>query len=403
MRDEQLYSLEAEAYVLGAMIIEPEIIGKVIQCVTEDDFYRAEHKIICMALGQMFIEEKPIEGPSLLNELKTRGELEMAGGVEYLQQLFDSMVGSASWEYYTKIIKDKSQFRQLVKNVNEMKRILATPGEVGDQARQVQSLALGVKQDEEGVMSIAQAIQAYKSQEEFRVVHPTGLRDIDRIIEGIGPGQFVVLAGRPSMGKTALAVQIAIGWSKNNISVVLFTLEMTCAELAGRALRAEEEQGLVPLPLTLHQNAETPDSQYAYSKVSKCDAVVVDYLQLMNNGKTSESRQQEITTISRKLKRMAVSLNIPVIALSQLNRQPDVREDHRPRISDLRESGSLEQDADKVLLVYREDYYRKKKDPGAEPDGCAEVIIAKNRNGRTGVAQLVFVDERVKFYDRSQI
>ncbi len=209
------------------------------------------------------------------------------------------------------------------------------------------------------------------------------------------------------MGKSAIALQFALSMAKAGLSIVFFTLEMTHRALIERALKNEQASELKQLDVVLHENGQKPEEQIAFIKsrkqTHKVDAVFVDYLQLMSAGRRNENRVQEITTISRKLKLAAVSEGIPIIALSQLNRQVESRDKHRPRLSDLRESGAIEQDADVVMLLHREDYYRRNEDPNAAQDGKTELIIAKNRRGCTGIANLVFLDETVKFGDRSYV
>jgi replicative DNA helicase len=209
------------------------------------------------------------------------------------------------------------------------------------------------------------------------------------------------------MGKSALALQLALNLANSGNPVVYFTLEMTNTELAKRATQSRDINREHRDNLIINQRANTPEKVAAFVKTArkagKADAVFVDYLQLMSSGKKSESRVQEITAISRQLKRLAVNENVPVIALSQLNRQVENRENHRPRLSDLRDSGSIEQDADLVIMLSRQDYYRKNENPDTEQDGIAELIITKNRRGQTGIAQLIFLDEYVKFGDKTYI
>ena len=429
-------SLAAEAAVLGSMIIDPVCIGQVVEMVSRDSFYRVEHQLIYDAVIALYEKNRGegIDGVLLRNELEGRKQLEQVGGVEYLGKLANSVPSSANVAYYAGIIKDKQLLRELIQAAAEITNDAYDPtGESLaklDEAEQ-RIFAITDKRTAGQAINIKDLVtHAYELIEKRDGKHITGLATgfmaLDQLTCGLQNGEMIIIAGRPSMGKTALALNIA-----ENIGVVektpvaIFSLEMGQQQLAERflcsvsqvesqlvrkgMLSTEHYRRLVdacgilsaaPIfvddtstltPLELRAKARRLKSQYDI----KC--IFVDYLQLMQLGNSRiESRQQEITTISRYLKALARELNIPVVVLSQLNRSPEGREGHLPKMSDLRESGSIEQDADVVILLHREDYYHNgEKD--YEPNNIANVIIAKQRNGPTGTADLTFLDKFTRF------
>ena len=428
------WSKEAEAGVLGSMILERDCVPSVLAIVTEDDFYLPEHKAIFTALVELFMADAPTDAVALRTQLKTMNALENIGGVEYIASVLNSVPSAASAEYYAGVVRDRRQYRDLVQGVEKMKAVLDEPGTVAEQVQAVQDIALSIDGDkaEQEFFELAEhATKVVGDMPNRADVWPTGFRNIDRIIGGVCPGELVVIAGRPSMGKSALALDVALRLAKAGKAVVLFSLEMghkaliervacSLARVNGAGLKSgkpsqedlEKVCGaafeLRELNIVFHEGGATPEQQRAFIKGrKKChgvDVVFVDYLQLMNTGRRNENRVQEISEISRKLKLCAVQERIPIIAMSQLNRQPETRQHHRPRLGDLRDSGSIEQDADVVVLLHREDYYRRIEKPdagGGDMDGLAEAIIAKNRRGPTGTAELVFLEEYCTFGDLS--
>ncbi|MFA5251495.1 MAG: replicative DNA helicase [Phycisphaerae bacterium] len=429
-------SLAAEAAVLGSMIIDPVCIGQVVEMLGRGSFYRVEHQLIYDAVIALYEKNRGdgIDGVLLRNELEGRKQLEQVGGVEYLGKLTNSVPSSANVAYYAGIIKDKQLLREIIQAATEILNDAYDPtGESLaklDEAEQ-RIFAITDKRTAGQAMAIKDLVtHAYELIEKRDGKHITGLATgfmmLDQLTCGLQNGEMIIIAGRPSMGKTALALNIA-----ENIGVVekmpvaIFSLEMGQQQLAERflcsvsqvesqlvrkgMLSTEHYRRLVdacgilsaaPIfvddtstltPLELRAKARRLKSQYDI----KC--IFVDYLQLMQLGNSRiESRQQEITTISRYLKALARELNLPVVVLSQLNRSPEGREGHLPKMSDLRESGSIEQDADVVMLLHREDYYHNgEKD--YEPNNVANVIIAKQRNGPTGTADLTFLDKFTRF------
>lgn len=296
--------------------------------------------------------------------------------------------------------------------------------------QQIQDIALGIdaaRSETESFDLSDYATKVVGAMPDHQDVIPTGFGSIDRIIGGVCPGDLAILAARPSMGKSALVLDSAVNMAKTGKSVVFFTLEMTHKALIERAACAlanvngsvlksgnppqdelskvcEAAFELEKLDIVFHEGGTTPEKQRAFiqtrSKTRGVDVVVVDYLQLMTAGCRTTNRVDEVTIITRKLKLTALREQIPIIALSQLNRQVESRDKHRPRLADLRDSGSIEQDADIVMLLHREDYYRRIENPETTAiDGTAEITVAKNRRGPTGLAKLVFVEEYCKFGD----
>jgi len=433
-------SLAAEAAVLGSMIIDPECISEVVEQLSTDGFYRIENRYIFDALVGLYEKNKGegIDAVLLRDELEKRKQLEEAGGVEYLAKIMDSVPSSANVMYYAGIIKDKMLLREIISAasgiLDEAYNESGEPNEKLDEAER-KIFAVTDKKISGSAIALKDLVtRAYELIEKREGGYVTGLAtgylNLDQLTCGLQNGEMIIIAGRPSMGKTSLALNIAehIGLVEK-IPVAVFSLEMGKQQLAERFLCSISEidsqkvrKGLLneddyeklvsacgqlseaPIyvddtstltPLELRAKARRLKSMYDI----RC--IIVDYMQLMSGGSGRfESRQQEITTISRYIKALARELNIPVVVLSQLNRAPEGRLDHKPRMSDLRESGSIEQDADVVILLHREDYYhRGEKD--YQQDNKAELIIAKQRNGPTGVIELIFRERFTRFESAS--
>ncbi len=433
-------SLEAEAAVLGSMILDPECIGQVVQQVTAGAFYHIEHQMIFDAIVSLW-EKKNDKFDLLLlrDELKNRSQLQEVGGPEYLVKMAESVPSSANIEQYLQIVKDKQMMRELISAAGEV--LTEAFEDAGDAAgkldraeqkifnvtqRKISGSAISIKE------LLTEAFEAIDKREGHHITGlPTGFAEMDDLTCGLQNGEMIVIAGRPSMGKTSFAMNIAehIG-ADNNISVAFFSLEMSRQQLAERMLcsrammdsqivrkgmindnqyqelvHAASELSEKPIyvddtpaitPLELRGKARRLRSRFGI----KC--VFVDYLQLMSLGGRVESRQQEVSEISRYLKALARELEIPVIVLSQLNRSPEGREGHRPRMSDLRESGSIEQDADVVMLLHREDYYHK-GETDYEETNSAEIIVAKQRNGPTDTIELSFNGTYTRFANKTRV
>jgi len=436
-------SLAAEAAVLGSMLLDPECIGDVVELVDSDAFYRIEHRYIFDALVTLYEKNKGIgiDAVLLRDELEKRDCLSEVGGVDYISKILDSVPSSANVSYYAGIIKDKKLLRDLIAIAGEiLENAYSQTGEVREALDEVERKIFAVT--DKNISGNAATlkdlvVRSFELIEKRQGIHvtglPTGFYELDEWTCGLQNGEMIIVAGRPSMGKTSLALNIAehIGLMEK-IPVAVFSLEMGRQQLAERFLCSISEidsqkvrRGLLsdedykkladacaelseaPIyiddtstlsPLELRAKARRLKSRYNI----RC--IVVDYLQLMHLGSGRvESRQQEITTISRYIKALARELNIPVIVLSQLNRSPEGREGHRPFMSDLRESGSIEQDADVVMLLHREDYYHRGKQDDYEPNNTAELIIAKQRNGPTGTVKLTFREKITRFESASRV
>ena len=426
-------SLEAEAAVLGSMILDRECIGQVIQLITTEAFYRPEHREIFDALVALYESNSHIDLVLLRDELKKRKKLKSVGGAQYLIRIAESVPSSASVEYYCDIVRNKSLLRQLVQATSEiLNDAYDDSGNVSEKLdiAEQKIFAVTEKKISGSVIPLQNLLQeAYDLIESREGTHITGLatgyHELDDLLCGLQKSEMIIIAGRPSMGKTSFALNIAehIGADQGK-PVVIFSLEMSkqqlverflcsrgrvdlqrvrkgtistneyeklrdaCSELFNQPIFIDDTPGLTPL--MIRAKCRRLKSQY------DIQCVLIDYLQLMSPGGRVESRQQEVSTMSRYLKALARELDIPVVVLSQLNRSPEGREGHRPRMSDLRESGSIEQDADVVILLHREDYYRKGEEDW-EDKNIAEIIVAKQRNGPTDSVKLYFDSEFTRF------
>jgi len=435
-------SLAAEAAVLGSMIVGPECIGDVVETLERDAFYRIEHRHIYEALISLYEKNKGvgIDAVLLRDELAKRGLLEEVGGVEYLGKILDSVPSAANAAYYAGVVKDKMLLRELISVAGEiLDTAYQQSGETHELLDEAERRIFAVT--DKNITSNAEAlkdlvVRSFELIESRQGTHVTGLAtgyyELDDLTCGLQNGEMVIVAGRPSMGKTSLALNIAehLGLMEK-VPTAIFSLEMgrqqlaerflcsiseidsqkvrrgllsdehykklanACAELSEAPIYIDDASTLTPLEL--RAKARRLKSKHDI----RC--IVVDYLQLMHlGGGQAESRQQEITAVSRYLKALARELNLPVVVLSQLNRSPEGREGHRPRMSDLRESGSIEQDADVVMLLHREDYYHR-GEPDYQEDNTAEVIIAKQRNGPTGTVKLIFREKVTRFENASHV
>lgn len=431
-------SLAAEAGVLGSMIIDPQCISDVVEQLKTDAFYRVEHRYIFDAIIALYEKNKgeATDAVLLRDELEKRKQLEAAGGVEYLARIMDSVPSAANVMYYAGIVKDKMLLREMIAAASEiLDDAYSESGEPNEKLDEAERRIFAVTDKKISGSAVALkdlVISAYELIEKrdgnLITGLATGYLKLDQLTCGLQNGEMIIVAGRPSMGKTSLALNIAEHMGVvEKIPTAIFSLEMGKQQLAERFLCSMSQIDLqlvrrgmfdtehleklketcgqlyeAPIyiddtstltPLELRAKARRLKSQHDI----RC--IIVDYLQLMHLGSGRvESRQQEITSISRYTKALARELNIPVVVLSQLNRGPEGREGHRPRMSDLRESGSIEQDADVVILLHREDYYhRGEKDYEEIKTNKAELIIAKQRNGPTGNVELVFIEKYTRF------
>ena len=430
-------SFEAEAAVLGSMILDPACIGQVVQSIGADVFYRMEHQIIFDALIALYEKNNKIDIVLLRDELKRQTKLKTIGGVNYLVEIVDSVPSAANVEYYCEIVKDKSMLRELVRVSHEiLEEAYNEGGDIGEKLDTAEKKIFAVteKKITGSALPLKSLIsEVFENIEARKGVHvtglPTGYYELDEALCGLQKGEMVIIAGRPSMGKTSFALNVAehIG-ADNDTPLVIFSLEMSKQQLVERFLCSrghfdsqavrkgmlgtdqlaqltavgselfdkpifvDDTPGLTPL--TIRAKCRRLKSQH------DIQCVLIDYLQLMSLGGRVESRQQEISTISRYLKALARELEVPVVVLSQLNRSAENREGHRPRMSDLRESGSIEQDADVIMLLHREDYYHRGESEHVD-DNIADIIIAKQRNGPTGVIKLTFNGKFTRFENLS--
>jgi len=429
-------SLAAEAAVLGSMLLDPRCIGDIVVSMGTEAFYRVEHQLIFDAIVSLYEKNRGegLDAVLLRDELDKRNQLEQVGGVDYIARILDSVPSSANSMYYTDIVKDKWLLREMIGAATEIiNNAYNDNGETSGKLDAAEQKIFSITNKKISGSAVplkdlvTETYELIQAREGGAVTGlATGYHELDDKTCGLQNGEMIIIAGRPSMGKTALALNIAEYMAiSEHIPVAIFSLEMGRQQLAERFLSSKSEidselirKGILstehysklvdacsllseaPIyiddtsilsPLEIRAKARRLKSQYDI----KC--ILVDYLQLMHMGVSRvESRQQEITAISRYLKALARELEIPVVVLSQLNRAAEGREDHRPRMSDLRESGSIEQDADVVILLHREDYYRRGEEEQQE-DNLAEVIIAKQRNGPTGTVKLVFRKQLTRF------
>lgn len=434
MQDKILYSKEAEASILGSMMMNEQTINDIAMSLQLEDFYFTEHKAICKTIFELHFAKKPVDAVSVRTALKETNRDEKVGKdetevVDYLRRVLDSIVSTTNARYYCQIVKGKSRERKFQQAVIEIQNIAGRYDDLNTRIQDIQKTIFDLPGDNSNSEYVhikdistkyAGDLRGYK-----RTGFETGFRDIDRKIQGLAPGELYILAGRPSMGKSALALDIVLN-QKPETPILFSTLEMperTLTERAVCSLSRFSRSNIINEDLSeqqwqeYYQTAiemrnrniiistipETPERLFALVKKIKnlhgLDIVVVDYLQLMHSGRKKENRQQEISEISRKLKRIAQTEQVAMLVLSQLNRKPENREGHKPRLSDLRDSGSIEQDADVAMLLHREDYFRR-VEPDYEPDGEASLNIAKNRNGPTGNVNLVFIEDLMKFENK---
>ena len=427
------HSLEAESSVLGAMLLEKETVPKVIQIIDRPDvFYSDIHKIIYEGILKLFEKNKPVDLITLREEFRKQGKLDKIGGSSYLLQLINSVVTTANVEYYATIVKEKYILRDLLKAASEISNLAYEDSlDLEVILDKAQSLIFKIAQQtnrtsyshiKEVLTRTFEHIEALYQRKEQVTGVPTGFIELDRLTSGLQPSDLIVIAGRPSMGKTAFALNITqYAAIHAGVSSVIFSLESAKEQIVERMLCAEarvnsqklrtgflSEEDWSKLTDAAGVLAEAPvyiddtpniSVMELRAKARRLKAekdiklVVVDYLQLMAGDRRIENRQQQISEISRSLKALAKELNVPVIAISQLSRAVEQREDKRPRLSDLRESGAIEQDADLVISLYREHYYTH----NPEDEGIAEVIVNKQRRGPVDKIKLTFIKEYTRF------
>ncbi|HEY6052685.1 MAG TPA: replicative DNA helicase [Gaiellaceae bacterium] len=428
-------NLEAEESVLGAMMLSPGAIGAVSEVLDAGDFYRESHAKIYRAALTLYAKGEPVDAITLVDELEERGEIEDVGGKARVHELTALVPATSNAAHYARIVHEMGTLRGLIRAGSEIQRLgYDRPGETTDLVDRAEQLIFEIAQAR--VSSEFTHIEALLKESFERITQlyeagiditgtPSGFRDLDKMTSGFQPGQLIVLAARPSMGKSALGLCMAANIAvRSDTPVALFTLEMSKAEVTQRLMCSEgkvESQRLRSgklavddwprLTAACDKLAKAPiyvddtgsitmmelrsKARRLKSKHPTLGLIIVDYLQLMTSGGNAENRVQEVSQISRQLKVLARDLDTPILAMSQLSRAVEQRTDKRPLLSDLRESGAIEQDADMVMFVYRDEYYNEDSDQ----QGLAEIILSKNRNGPTGAEKLAFLKRFAKFAD----
>ncbi len=427
------HDIDAEQAVIGSMLTDKDAVVEAIEILKPDDFYRQDNKTIYEAIVNLYNRAEPVDIITVKAELTSLGKLEAIGGLEYLAVLPDKVPTTANVERYIKIVEEKSILRRLIKASNELIDLgYAETEEIDSIMDQAEKKVFEISQgkNQKGytpikdilVESFAEIEKLYNQKEPITGI-PTGFADLDYKTAGLHNSDLVLVAARPAMGKSAFALNIATNAAvQAKVPVAIFNLEMSKSQLVSRILCSEamvdsnkirtgkiEEDDWVKLATALGPLSEAPiyiDDTPGITVTeirAKCrklkmekniGLIVIDYLQLIQGtGKRNASREQEISEISRSLKILAKELDVPVIALSQLSRAAEQRADHRPMLSDLRESGAIEQDADIVMFLYRDDYYNQ----DSEKKNIAEVIMAKHRAGSTGTVELLWLGNYTKF------
>ncbi len=432
------HSIEAESSVLGGLLLDNSAWDRMGDLLVDGDFYRHEHQLIYAAIGALINASKPADVITVFEQLQNQGHADAAGGLGYLNSLAQYVPSASNIRRYAEIVRERSILRKLVKASDEIATAAFNPkgravDKILDEAEQKifnigeegSRMKQGFQSMDSLVVDLLDRVQEMADTPNDITGVPTGFHDLDKMTSGLQPGDLVVLAARPSMGKTAFAINIAEHVALNEgLPVAVFSMEMGAAQLAVRvvgsigrvdqghlrtgkltdeewprlteaierlrtvSLHIDETPGLTPSELRAN-------SRRLARQCGKLGLIVVDYLQLMSgsSGSDGDNRATELGEISRGLKMLAKELQCPVIALSQLNRGVEQRTDKRPMMSDLRESGAIEQDADIIMFIYRDDYYNKdSKDPGV-----AEIIIGKQRNGPTGTVRLAFLKPLTRF------
>jgi replicative DNA helicase len=432
----QPQALEAEQAVLGSMLTTKEAVSKSMQWLTADHFYKTAHERIYACMIDLFEKGEPVDTISVVDRLKKKNELESVGGVFYITGLAESVPTTANVEHYSKIVLEKHLLRTLIKVSHDVSKDAFEDSQDVDQILDSAESAIfnisekrlrgGFKHIDPILHHAFEELDKIASKPGSVTGVASGLMDLDDITSGFHPGELIIVAGRPGMGKTALALSMGRNAAVlGKTGVGMFSLEMANHHLAMRLLCAEGRvdshlvrTGKLPksqwknLSIAVGSLAEAPiylDDTPGMSvlevraKARRLKAeknvglIIVDYLQLMSGPKGSESRQQEISQISRSLKNLAKEIDLPVIGLSQLSRAVESRSDRRPQLSDLRESGAIEQDADVVIFLYRPWVYTQEEDDR----GKAEIIVAKQRNGPTGIVEATFIDRFARFENMS--
>ncbi len=421
-------NLEAEQSVLGSMLLERDAIIKAMEILRPESFYREAHRAIYEAIANLFERSEAVDVITVTEELRRNGTLEKAGGVSYLTSLANSVPTAANAEYYARIVEEKCILRELVTSASRISNLVYEGNEeaevILDEAEQmIFNIAQGMQRQrpyrlKEVLMDTFDRIEYLYSHRGSVIGVPTGFPDLDNLTSGLQPSELIILAARPSSGKTTLSLNMACHAAvAEQVPTVIFSLEMAREQLAQRILCSEAGVEAHRLRTGFLQDDDWPRLTRAVGKLGEAPIfiddtanisvmelrararrlkaehnigfIIIDYLQLMHTRGKFDNRQQEVSEISRSLKALARELQVPVLALSQLSRAVEQRQDRRPMLSDLRESGAIEQDADVVMFIYF--------NPESEHPNVADIILAKHRNGPTGTVKLVFLKEYGKF------
>ncbi|KPI46220.1 MULTISPECIES: replicative DNA helicase [unclassified Clostridioides] len=429
------HSVESEQSILGSILLDKDAIITVTETIKPNDFYKEAHKIIYECMITLSNKGEPIDLITLTEELRKQGHLNDIGGISYITSLSTIVPTTSNVKYYADIVKEKSVLRKLIKASNEIINLgYSGATKIEDVLEQAEKSIFDISQEKTSddfksinlvLMDAYDMIEKLYTNKSDVTGITTGFKDLNKKINGLQRTDLILIAARPAMGKTAFSLNLVQNAAlKGDASVAVFSLEMSKEQLVQRMLSSQSSVELKKIKTgTLNDNDwpriidamavlsdakihidDTPGIKISELR-SKCrklkiekglDLVLIDYLQLMEGEGNNESRQQEISKISRSLKILAKELNCPVVALSQLSRAPEQRADHRPMLSDLRESGAIEQDADIVMFLYRDEYYHA----DSESKNIGEVIIAKNRHGETGSVELVWLGEVQRFGDK---
>ena len=423
------FSLEAEQSLLASIMIDPSCMDSVASLVSADDFYLSEHTEIFSVMQKMYLRSKNIDVVTLINELTVTGVYDEAGGRDYLKLIAEAVPTAANARDYAKIVRDKAILRQLI----EAGEAITEAAYTGDDEAEVlvefaESKVFSIAEGRENknfvhirdaLVMVYDRLRNLAQDPDSVKGTPTGFDDLDRVIVGLGNSDLVLIGARPGMGKTSFAMNIATAAAARlKKTVCVFSLEMSAEQLANRMLSSEAQVDSYKLRSGQLEDSDWEAVAYASSRLSEMDIliddtpgitvtamksklrriknlglVVIDYLQLMQGDRRNDNRVQEVGDISRGLKLLAKELNVPVITCAQLSRGPESRTDKRPMLSDLRDSGAIEQDADVVMFLYRDEYYNE--DSGSQ--SVAEVIIAKNRHGSIDRVKLGWIGQYTKF------
>ncbi len=433
-------SLEAEMSVLGGILLENDALNRVLEVLTPVDFYREAHRKIFLAILQLYESGEPADLITLSDGLKKRGELEEVGNIEYLNSLVNCVPTAANIVYYAKIIKEKSIVRKLIHRATEIITDgYGDSGDIDEFLDRAERSIFEISEDRvrpsfypirEIIKSSFRTIEQLYEKRQLITGVGTGFSKLDELTSGLQPSDLIIVAGRPSMGKTAFALNIAQHAAiHGGVASAIFSLEMAKEQLALRMLCSEAKVDAHRLRGGFLSESDWPKLTRAAGSLSEAaifiddtpgltvlemraksrrlkaehhlGLVIVDYLQLMRGRADSDTREQEISDISRSLKGLAKELHVPVVALSQLNRRVEERGDKRPQLADLRESGAIEQDADVIIFLYRDEVYNKSEDNPHK--GKAEIIIGKQRNGPTDKFELAFLDRYTCFENLATI